>query len=122
MYLKITEKERIAIEELSALSGIQKDVIREVLEFLFIRWAEQIATNPEGMNNLHIPFLGTIGVRYTGDQIEESGALSTNVEAFVALDPVFKKLVGDTVDEGETVVKDLLKKKIDNALLTMKAN
>jgi hypothetical protein len=76
----------------------------------------------EGMNNLHVPFLGTVGVRYAGDEIEESGALSTKVDAFVSLDPAFRKLIGDTVDEGDTAVKDLLKKKIDNALLTMKSN
>lgn len=118
MYLKIDDDLKRLIDETSSLSGIQKDAIREVFEFLLIRWAEQVASNPNGLARLQIPFLGTIAVRYKGDTILESGEVETEVDAFFSLSDRFKKLVGDIHDEGESIVIDLLKKKIDNAILT----
>lgn len=120
--MKLTEDDRFLIEELSALSGIQKDVIREVFEFLFIRWAETVAASPNKMSQLRVPYLGTVGVRYQGDEIAENGSLNTNVEAFISLSPMFRKMIGDTVDEGDSVVKALLKSKIESAILTMRDN
>lgn len=117
MYLPLTENQKQTIEEIAALSGIQKGVIREVYEFTFVRWAEKIAEG--GMAQLEIPFLGTLGVRYAGDNIEDSGEVTTKVDAFISLAPSFKKLVGDIHDEGSSVVVDLLQKKLENALLTL---
>lgn len=119
MLLKITDEQKKLIDEISAISGIGKEIVREVWEFTIIRWIEQVTKNPKGLNNFEIPFVGQLGVRYVGDTIEENGALSTNVDAFVSLHPSFRKLIGDTVDEGPSLVVDLLKKKIDNAVLTL---
>jgi len=122
MFLKLTDDQKKLVDEISALSGISKDVIREVWEMTLIRWIEQVAANPKGMNHLEIPFVGQLGIRYVGDTIESSGALSTNVDVFTDLLPSFRKLIGDTVDEGPSVVIDLLKKKIDNAVLTLSSD
>jgi len=126
--MKLTEDDRFLIEELSALSGIQKDVIREVFEFLFIRWAESISQKSEEMSdkktiaNIRVPYLGTVGIRYVGDEVTESGSLNTLVDPFIALSSGFRKMIGDTIDEGDTVVKEMLKRKIENAILAMKDN
>ena len=79
MFLKLDEETRHTIEEISALSGIQRDVIREVWEFTFIRWVEQITREPTKLNNLQVPFLGTIGVRYVEDQLGMDGSIETTV-------------------------------------------
>ena len=118
MYLKIDEDQKQLIEEISALSGIQREVIREVFEFQLIRWAEKIAEHPDKLVKLKIPFLGEIAVKYDKDEILDTGEMTTQVTAFHNLDDSFKKLVGDIHDEGDSIVIDLLMKKIKSAVLT----
>jgi hypothetical protein len=116
MYLKLNDIDKKLVDELSALSGISKDVIREVWEYMIVYWAEQISRSPEKPHTLEIPFLGSLYVKYIGDEETPDGYLTTNVDAFISLSTQFKKLVGDIVDEKDSVVLDLLRTKIDQAL------
>ena len=119
MHLKLDEDQKRFVDETSAISGIQKEVIREVFEFMLIRWVEQIAANPEKLNILEVPFAGKLGVRYEGDAITDSGAVTTKVTAFFDPSQQFKKIIGDIIDEKDGVVIELLKRKIENALSTL---
>jgi len=119
VYLKVNDVDRALIDELSALSGISKDVIREVWEYMIIYWAEVISRNPVKPATLEIPFLGSVFVKYIGDEETEEGYLSTNVDAFISLSTQFKKLVGDIVDEGDSIVLGVLKQKIDQSLSSL---
>lgn len=116
MFLKLDEETRHTIEEISALSGIQRDVIREVWEFTFIRWVEQITREPTKLNNLQVPFLGTIGVRYVEDQLGMDGSIETTVDSFVSLSSFFKKVIGEVYDGKQNIITELLEVKIDNAI------
>lgn len=117
-YLKINEDLKQQIEEISAISGIQRDVLRETFEFMLIQWATKIAKDPDKMTMIDIPFLGKIGVRYKGDFENPDGTLGTDIDAFVAPSDGFKKLVGDLHDEGNNIIFELIKKKINAAILT----
>jgi len=118
-YWKFTDEEKLFIDEISALSGIQKEVIREVLEFIFIRCAEKIAQNPQRMNVIQIPHLGTIGIRYEKDVLLEDGSVDTELNTFFSPSQQLKRLVGDIVDEKESIVISLLKKKIESSLVAL---
>lgn len=115
MYLTLSEEQKRLVDEISALSGIQKNVIREVWEFTLVRWSEQIAAAGNSRSQLEIPFLGKLSVKYEADKISEDGSVTTEISSFFSPEPLFKKLVGDIHDEGDTVVVDLLAKKIENA-------
>lgn len=119
MFLKIDKDTKHLIEEISALSGIQRDVVREVWEFTFIRWLEQITNDPEKLQTLIIPFLGSVGVRYTGDTLNEDGSLETQADAFISLSSSFRGILGDVYDEKRNIIIDILQKKIDNAIATI---
>jgi hypothetical protein len=118
MFLKIDSDQKKFIDEVAALSGLQKDVIRECWEFSLIRWAEQIVKNPDSFSDLIIPFLGRIKIKYDKDVILPSGEMTTEVMSFHSISDSFKKMVGDLHDEGPSLITDLLKKKIENAILT----
>ena len=119
MFLKLDKETKQLVEEISALSGIQRDVVREVWEFTFIRWLEQITNDPEKLQSLVIPFLGSVGVRYTGDTLNEDGSLETQADAFVSLSSSFRSILGDVYDEKRNIIIDILQKKIDNAISTI---
>lgn len=119
MYLKIDKETKHLIEEISALSGIQRDVVREVWEFTLIRWIEQITNDPEKLQNLIIPFLGSVGVRYTGDVLKDDGSLETQADVYASLSPFFRSVLGDVYDEKSNTIIDILGKKIDNAISTI---
>ena len=116
MFLKLDDETKHTLEEISALSGIQRDVIREVWEFTLMRWIEQLTRDPTKLNRLQIPFLGTVGVRYVNDQLSIDGSIDTNIDIFISASPFFKKLVGEVYDGKQNVLTEMLQKKIDNAI------
>jgi len=116
MFLKLDDETKHTLEEISALSGIQRDVIREVWEFTLIRWIEQISRDPTKLNTIQVPFLGTVGVRYVDDRLGADGSIETNVDIYIAASPFFKKLVGEIYDGKHNVLTNILQKKINNAI------
>jgi hypothetical protein len=116
MFLKLDEDTRHTIEEISALSGIQRDVIKEVWEFTLLRWIEQITKDPTKLNHLQVPFLGSVGIRYVEDQLGEDGTIDTKVDSFVCLSSFFKKIIGEVYDGKQSIITELLEIKIDNAI------
>ena len=116
MYLKLDDDTKHLVEEISALSGIQRDIVREVWEFTLLRWIEIVTRDPERLQTLSVPFLGQVGVRYTGDALKEDGSLETQAESFVSLSPLFLKILGDVYDEKTNLLTDILEKKIDDSV------
>lgn len=116
MHLNLDSDTKQIVEEISALSGIQKNMVREVWEFTALRWIEEISKDPTKLKTLNIPFLGKIVVKYEGDEKREDGSLETKVTAFVSLNDTFKKTVGEIYDEQFTIFHDMLNEKIENAL------
>ena len=120
--MKLDEEMVGLLNEISAISGIQRVVIREVWEYMLISWAEKLASNEGKLTTLKVPFLGNIAIQYKEDIMNENGTVSTEVNQFVNVSDSFKKLVGDIHDEKFNVIDTLLKKKIDSALLSLTAN
>jgi len=120
--IKLDEEMIELLNEISAISGIQRAVIREVWEYQFIYWAEKVAAKENKLSELKIPFLGKVAVKYEEDILNEDGTVSTGVSQFVNLSDQFKKLVGDIHDNKFNVVDELMKKKIDMALLSLTSN
>lgn len=117
-YFKLSEEDKQLIQEISVLSGYGQNIIKECFDFMLINWTIKMAQNDGKRAPLHVPFLGTVGVRYEGDEIQDTGELITDVSALVALNPALKKLVGETHDEGQSVVTRMLKQKIKNTVVT----
>lgn len=116
MFLKLDDETKLMLEEISAISGIQRDVVREVWEFTLIRWIEKLTKDPKKLTTLQVPFMGQVGVRYVDDLLKEDGTIETRVDAFLSLDSSFKAIVGDIYDEKKDIIINILQKKIDNAL------
>ncbi len=120
--IKLDDEMVALLNEISAISGIQRAVIREVWEYMFVSWAEKLASREGKLTELKIPFLGKIAVQYKDDILNEDGTVSTDVVQFINVSDQFKKLIGDIHDEKFNVVDDILKKKIDSALLALTSN
>lgn len=118
MNLKLDDQTKSLIEDVSALSGYHKDVVREIWELTLYRWLEDITRNPKGLNHLNVPFLGTVGVKYSGDLRKEDGTFVPQVENFVSLSDKFKSLVGEIYSEGNLVLASLFESKIEQAILS----
>jgi hypothetical protein len=119
MFLKLDDNTKHLVEEISALSGIQRDVIREVWEFTLIRWVEQLTANSKKLIPLSIPFLGTVAVRYNGDAAQNDGTISPQIDAFVSLSSLFQQIIGEIHEDSTSVLNDILQKKIDNAVISI---
>lgn len=113
---KLDEDTKNTILEVSALSGISQNIVKEVYEYLLIGWAVKLAENSGKYASLNIPYMGTVGVKFKEDRIDVNGNLVTDVDAFIDLSDPFKKLVGDVYNEEQTEIIDMLKKKIKNAI------
>lgn len=115
--LKFNEDTKTFITEVSALSGIPQNIIKEVLEFMVVDWAIKLGDAQDNFAELSIPYLGKILVKYIGDSITPEGELSTDVRVFVNLSDNFKKLVGDIHDEAQTVLTDMIQKKLEQVVM-----
>lgn len=120
-YFKLSDEDKELILQVSTLSGYGQNVVRECYEFLLINWARQLAEKDGKRVSLHVPYIGTVGVRYEGDRIIDTGEMVTDVSGLLAIQPSFKKLIGDVHDEGENVVTEMMKQKIKDAVLTSTA-
>ena len=115
--LKLDEDSKNVILEVSALSGLAQNIVKEVLEYLAYSWAIRIVECPDTFTPLRIPYLGEIHIKYKEDKINTEGNVETEVEAFTTLAPGFKKLVGDLHDEGYSELVPWMQKKIEQAVM-----
>lgn len=120
--MKLDEEMVALLNEISAISGIQRAVIKEVWEYMFISWAEKLAAGEGKLVELKIPFMGKIAVQYKKDILNADGTVSTDIMQFINVSDQFKKLIGDIHDEKFNIVDDILKRKIDSALLALTSN
>lgn len=116
-FLRLTEDSRNIVQEISALSGYNQNIVKEILEYFLIDWALKITEKPDDYAELTIPYIGKIGVKYEGDIRMPDEQVKTNVSSYVELSEFFKKLVGDLHDEGQTEIDKALKRKIESAVM-----
>ena len=119
---KLTDETKNMIMEVSALSGIPQNVIKEVWEYFLVYVAIKVADNPDNFAEIVIPYLGKVFVQYSGDTITSTGDISTEVNSILELSPSFRKLVGDLHDEAQTELTNLLAAKIEQAVLVASNN
>lgn len=115
--LKLDEDTKNVIMEVSALSGIPQNIVKEVLEYLLCSWAIKIADNPESYASLSVPYLGRISVKYSKDKVMPNGDVTPEVDCFVDLGTNFKKLIGDVYYEKDICLIPMLQRKIEQAIM-----
>ena len=115
--LKLDEDSKNVILEVSALSGLAQNIVKEVLEYLAYSWAVRIVDCPDNFTPLRIPYLGEVYIKYKDDKVNTNGDIETEVETFVNLAPGFKKLIGDLHDEGYSELVPWMQKKIEQAVM-----
>lgn len=115
--LRLTDDTKNVITEVSALSGISQNIVKEVFEYLLINWAIKIADNPDAFASLVVPYLGTVSVKYVDDVVLPTGELYTEIESFSDINDGFRSFIGTLHDEGRTELVPLLEKKIKQAIM-----
>jgi len=115
--LKLDDDTKNVIMEISALSGIPQNVVKEVLEYLLCSWAIKIADHPDSYASLIIPYLGSVSVKYAEDKVLPNGEISPEVDCFADLATNFKKLVGDIYYEKDVCLVPMLQRKIEQAIM-----
>lgn len=119
---KLEESTKNLILEVAALSGYSQSIVKECYEYMVLNWAVKLADHPGEVVSLDVPFLGTVNVKYDGDEVLPTGELSTKLLYNVTFLPSFKKLVGEIEDEGYTEIIPLITKKIENAVMVASAD
>jgi hypothetical protein len=111
MHLKLNNFEKNLVQEIATLSGYSQAIVREILEFTFIRQIEQYFAN----QTMPVPFVGDIRIEYKGDTYiegEREAIINVNIDPSSLL----KRVVGDIEDGDTTLLKDLLEQKIRPAI------
>ena len=111
MSLKLTDFEKSLVQEISTLSGYSPTVIREVLEFIFIRQVEEYFES----KIISIPFLGKLQVIFKGDSFVSGGKLA-EIETIFHASGLLKKIVGEAEDKNLKLLEQLISSKIEEAL------
>jgi len=114
MHLKLNSFEKDLIQEISTISGYSQAIVREVLEFTFIRQIEQYFVNKK----MPIPFIGEAFIDYKGDNYKD-GEREANIETALISSPLLKRVIGDIEDGDITIIKDLLEQKIKPSIASI---
>lgn len=111
MHLKLNTFEKNLVSEISTLSGYSQAIVREVLEFTFIRQIEQYLVNQK----MPVPFLGELNISYAGDNYT-NGEKEAQISAVFEENSFLKRVIGDIEDGDIPIIKDLLEQKIKPAI------
>jgi len=111
MNLKLTAFEKGLIEEIAIFSGYSPSIIREVLEFVFIRQIEQYSTTKKAS----IPFIGELEITYTGEE-EINNCREAKITTNLTVGALLKRIVGECEDGNNELIQNLLEQKIPSAL------
>jgi hypothetical protein len=111
MHLKLSAFEKNLVQEISVLSRYSQAIVREVLEFTFIRQVEQYFAN----HKMPLPFLGELNITFDGDNYID-GEREANLSIKVESSDLLKRVVGDVEDGNISIIKDLLEQKIKPAI------
>lgn len=109
--LRLSDFEKNLVNEISTISGYPVSIVREVLEFTFLRQVEQYMDKEE----IVVPFLGKTKVVYKGDTFV-AGAKIAEVNVLFQPSDLLRRVVGDIEDEEPSIIEGLLQKKIKSSL------
>lgn len=111
MHLKLNTFEKNLVQEISTLSGYSQLIVREVLEFVFIRQIEQYLANKK----MPLPFLGEMEIEYAGD-VYKDNEREANLNLTLNSSSLLKRIIGEIEDGELSIIKDLLTQKIKSAI------
>jgi len=111
VHLKLSQYCKEDVVDISTISGYSQAVVREVLEFWFIRELERyLATK-----SMHVPFLGEVQIDYRGDTSTEEGREAI-LELKLLESGFFRRVIGEAEDGDNELIQDLLMQKIKPAI------
>lgn len=114
-FIQWTEEDKSLIEEISTLYGINKQVVEEVFEYLFLSSLEKILKSEIGTPiKIHIPCIGELYIRA---DLEGQNEISLNF--FSSLTESFKGLILNRFNDPQKVrdtIDSIVVEKIKNLL------
>jgi hypothetical protein len=122
MSIEWTLDDKHLIEEISAMTGINKSVIQEVFEFQLINLVEKFSRDPDKAMTVKLPLIGDLYIKHQDDDQLADGTIKTNFNSFISLNHVLKSTLAKIIDtppsETTTVLDDLIQDKIDNTIFS----
>ena len=109
--MRFSRNSKETIDKISLISGIKKDVIKEVFESLGIL----IILNYSNNEDIEIPLLGKCKIEYIGENYD-NGLKEAVVNGKVSFNDFIIRNIGQVHDQEETDVEKLLENKIHSAL------
>jgi hypothetical protein len=120
--IDFTLEDKHSIEEVSALTGINKSVIQEVYEFTFINIVEKFSRDPEKAMTIRLPLIGDLYIKYSDDEEQSDGSVKTNFNTFISLSQNLKstlsRIIDDSPSDTSTVIDELIQEKIDSTIFS----
>lgn len=117
-----TLDDKAIIEEASALSGINKIVLKEAFEYIFINMIQRFSADPSKAMTCRIPLIGDLYIKYVDEEEQNDGSFKTNFNSFISLSKELKttlaKIVDNSANDTTTIVDDILDQKISESVFT----
>lgn len=113
MKLQLDKNSKDMVNDISTLLGVKNDIVRTVWEFTLLACLLKYSKSENKVKQLSIPYIGTLGIRYNGDSVENtSEKLTGDFDVFVALNDDFKKMLHSIEIGSTTEIINLLQNDI----------
>lgn len=104
-------------DKISSLMGIKADVVKDVWEMTLLTWLLDISEQQGKVKRISVPYLGSIGVRMSGESLDNSNSkITASYDVFTALNDQFKELLKNVSNNDISEVSELLQDKINNVI------
>jgi hypothetical protein len=100
------------LHDASTLFGVKTDIIQDIWEYTAFAWALNLmeCKGNYKMRTFTVPFLGRVGVKYDGEEVDDKGNLVPKVDTFLNMSDGCKKLVADAFEGDQQSLINYIRK------------
>lgn len=112
--LALDKETKELLEDISSLFGVKPDIVKDVWEYTVITWLLKMSDSEANLKRIRIPYVGSIGLRFTGEKIGSEDKIEADYDAFVAINSNFKDTLkaikNNSSDELTALIQNKIKK------------
>lgn len=109
MKFTLDSRTKELLNDIASLFGVKPEIVKSIWEFTVFTWLLKYKDSTNKVVSCPIPFLGSIGLKYKGDSIDDKNNLTADLDCFVSVNDDFKKTVYNAMNDDYSDLSSYVK-------------
>lgn len=97
------------LNDIASAFGVKPDIVRTVWEFTIFTWLLKYKDSEAKVVSLPIPYLGSIGIKYKNDVIDDKNNITADFDCFISVNEEFKDLIHKVMNDDYSELSQYVK-------------